>query len=68
MTLHPTYQSTYLPTRHGETLEELRERSDTFVEAFVRRVETEYPDATTAVIVAHAATVIALGRSVSNPK
>ncbi|RSH82362.1 uncharacterized protein EHS24_007329 [Apiotrichum porosum] len=58
MTLHPTYQSTYLPTRHGETLEELRERSDTFVEAFVRRVETEYPDATTAVIVAHAATLL----------
>lgn len=61
------YASTFLPNRRGEDFAALKQRSDTFVEAFVRRVEKEYPDVRTVVLVCHAGTVISIGRSVSRP-
>lgn len=66
MPLHPSYDATYHPNREGESMEELQERTDTFVEAFVRRIDAEYPDAKTIVVVSHAGLVITMGRAVSH--
>ncbi|KAL7418617.1 hypothetical protein Q5752_007075 [Cryptotrichosporon argae] len=63
MRLDETYTSTFYPSRRGESMTELKDRCDTFVEAFVKRVEAEHPDVKTVLILAHAATVIALGRA-----
>ena len=59
------YTPTVYPSRKGESLKDLQDRADLFVEAWSSRVEELYPDAKAVVIFAHAASVIALGRAVS---
>jgi len=58
------YEPTAFPSRKGESLKDLQNRADLFVEAWTGRVEEEYPDVKSVVIFAHAASVIALGRAV----
>lgn len=58
-----SYASTYLPSRRGETLRELHDRADCFIEAWTARVEEM--GVRCVVVFAHAASVIALGRAVS---
>jgi len=62
-TLDLTYNPTLFPSRRGESLRELQDRGDLFVEAWTGRMEGEGVKAV--VIFAHAASVIALGRAVS---
>jgi len=62
------YESTVYPSRKGETLEELQARCDLFVNAWVRRMEVEFPEVKTVCIFAHAASVIALGRSLTGDR
>jgi transcription factor C subunit 7 len=59
------YTPTVFPSRKGESLKDLQDRADLFVEAWTSRVEDLYPDVKAVVIFAHAASVIALGRAVS---
>lgn len=59
-----SYTSTLFPSRRGETLKELQDRADLFIEAWTGRVEEM--GVKSVVIFAHAASVIALGRAVSN--
>jgi transcription factor C subunit 7 len=59
------YQPTVFPSRKGESLKDLQDRADLFVETWTSRVEDVYPKAKAVVIFAHAASVIALGRAVS---
>lgn len=63
--LDVTYTPTLYPSRRGESLKDLQDRADLFVEAWTARVEELYPEAKAVVIFAHAASVIALGRAVS---
>lgn len=60
------YTATLLPSRQGETIPQLRERCETFLSVWIARVEAEMPNVKTAVIMSHAAIVIALGRIVSS--
>ena len=62
-TVDRAYASTLFPSRRGETLRELQDRVDLFVEAWTAR--TEAGGARCVVVFAHAASVIALGRAVS---
>jgi broad specificity phosphatase PhoE len=57
------YTSTLFPSRRGETLRDLQDRADLFVEAWTSRAEDM--GLRTVVVFAHAASVIALGRAVS---
>lgn len=59
------YQPTVFPSRKGESLKDLQDRADLFVETWTSRVEDVYPKVKAVVIFAHAASVIALGRAVS---
>lgn len=59
------WQPTYFPRREGETMEDLTERIDSFLLAFVRRVEAERPDVRTLLIVSHAAVVVQIARALS---
>ncbi|WOO76538.1 putative protein [Vanrija pseudolonga] len=59
------YDATYFPKREGEKLDDLTERIDTFLSAFVRRVEAERPDVRTLLIVSHAAVVVQVGRALT---
>jgi len=58
------YEPTVFPSRRGESLKDLQNRADLFVEAWTSRVEDQYKDVKCVVIFAHAASVIALGRAV----
>ncbi|ORX33923.1 histidine phosphatase superfamily [Kockovaella imperatae] len=60
--LEPRYKSTVYPSRRGEDVEELRQRIKLFLGAFIKRIESEYPDVQTISIIAHAATVIVMGQ------
>lgn len=60
------YTPTVYPSRRGESLKDLQDRADLFVETWTSRVEELYPEARAVVIFAHAASVIALGRAVSS--
>jgi hypothetical protein len=63
------YTPTVFPSRKGESLKDLQDRADLFIETWTSRVEREYPGVKAVVIFAHAASVIALGRAVSpNPR
>lgn len=64
--LDQAYVSTYYPIRNGETIPEFRERTETFISAWIQRIESEMPHVKTAVLMSHAAIVIALGRAVSS--
>ena len=57
------YEPTVFPSRRGESLKDLQNRADLFVEAWTSRVEDQYKDVKCVVIFAHAASVIALGRA-----
>ena len=59
------YTPTVFPSRRGESLKDLQDRADLFIESWTSRVESEYPGVKAVVIFAHAASVIALGRAVS---
>jgi len=61
------YGPTVFPSRRGESLKDLQNRADLFVEAWTSRVEDQYQDVKCVVIFAHAASVIALGRAVGHP-
>ncbi|OWT36104.1 transcription factor C subunit 7 [Cryptococcus neoformans] len=63
--INPFYQPTLFPSRKGESLEELHERAEIFIDAWTRRVEGEWPDVECVVIFAHAASIIALGRALT---
>lgn len=67
-TIHPTYQSTYYPSRLGETLEDLLLRAHLFLVAFLHRLEAEHPEVKTVALLGHAASVIALGRALTGDK
>ena len=58
-----TYSPTLYPSRRGESLRGLQDRSDLFVEAWTSRIEAS--GVKCVVVFAHAASVIAMGRSVS---
>ena len=60
------YSSTYYPSRRGESLKELQDRADTFIEAWTGRVEEM--GVKCVVVFAHAASVIALGRALTGDK
>ena len=60
------YEPTVFPSRRGESLKDLQNRADLFVEAWTSRVEHQYKDVKCVVIFAHAASVIALGRAVGH--
>ncbi|WOO78239.1 Transcription factor tau subunit [Vanrija pseudolonga] len=65
ITLDAKWTSLHFPDRKGETVEELRVRCDGFVETFIPLVEATYPDAKVVLLMCHAATVIGIGRAVS---
>ncbi|GHJ87814.1 hypothetical protein NliqN6_4216 [Naganishia liquefaciens] len=67
-TLDEQYKSTVYASRSGESVSELQARCDLFVNTFVNRIEAEFPNVKTIVIFAHAASVIALGRSLTGDK
>lgn len=60
------YSSTSYPSRLGETMPDLFNRIDTFVDAWIGRMDAE--GVRCAVIFAHAATVIALGRALTGQR
>ncbi|KAJ9119872.1 hypothetical protein QFC24_005586 [Naganishia onofrii] len=66
--LDEAYRSTVYASRSGESVSELQARCDLFVDAFVNRIEAEYPNVKTVAIFAHAASVIALGRSLTGDR
>jgi transcription factor C subunit 7 len=57
-----TYSSTFYPSREGETLKQLQDRADAFIEAWTARVEEM--GVRSVVLFGHAASVIAIGRAV----
>ncbi|CED84913.1 Histidine phosphatase superfamily, clade-1 [Phaffia rhodozyma] len=57
------YDSTYYPSRKGESLSDLLDRASKFLIAFLNRIEVEFPSVKSIVLVGHAASVIALGRA-----
>jgi transcription factor C subunit 7 len=61
-TIDLSYTSTCYPSRRGETLSQLQDRADMFIEAWTSRVEEM--GVKCVVIFGHAASVIALGRAV----
>jgi broad specificity phosphatase PhoE len=63
-----TYEPTYYPSRKGETLQDLHDRAEIFLAAFLARVEAEHPDVRTVMLFGHAASVIALGRALTGNK
>nr|XP_031858087.1 uncharacterized protein CI109_006529 [Kwoniella shandongensis]KAA5525159.1 hypothetical protein CI109_006529 [Kwoniella shandongensis] len=66
--ISPEYQSTLFPSRKGESLAEIHDRAELFVEAWVGRVESEWPEVKCVVIFAHAASLIALGRALTGDR
>jgi transcription factor C subunit 7 len=60
------YNSTNYPSRLGEKMPDLFNRIDTFVDAWIGRMDDE--GVKTAVIFGHAATVIALGRALTGDR
>lgn len=60
------YASTNFPDRRGERMQDLFRRIDTFVDAFIGRMDAA--GVKTVVIFAHAATVIALGRALTGDR
>jgi transcription factor C subunit 7 len=65
--INQDYTSTIYASREGELLRGIQDRADLFAEAWPARIEAEMPDVKSAVVFSHAATVIALGRAVSQP-
>lgn len=63
--METTYMPTYYPSRRGESLDEVYERSEKFLELFLRRMEVEYPDVKAIVLFTHGAMLINIGRVVS---
>ncbi|WVO16809.1 hypothetical protein L204_104495 [Cryptococcus depauperatus] len=63
--INPSYTSTVYPSRKGETLKSLHERAEIFVDAFISRVEGEWPEVKCVVIFSHAASLIAIGRALT---
>ncbi|PPR06900.1 hypothetical protein CVT24_011590 [Panaeolus cyanescens] len=61
----PSWQTIYYPTRKGETVEEVHDRTDTFASAFVDALAQRLPGdkQKRILLVTHAATVIALART-----
>ncbi|KAJ9121591.1 hypothetical protein QFC22_002210 [Naganishia vaughanmartiniae] len=53
--LDEQYRSTVYASRSGESVSELQARCDLFIDAFVNRIEAEYPNVKTVAIFAHAA-------------
>ncbi|ODN90239.1 transcription factor C subunit 7 [Cryptococcus wingfieldii CBS 7118] len=66
--INPTYSSTYYPSRKGESLKELHERMEGFLNAWVGRVEGEYPEVRCVVVFMHAASLIAFGRALTGDR
>ncbi|TFK41114.1 histidine phosphatase superfamily [Crucibulum laeve] len=60
--IDPSWHSIWYPSRKGETVEEIHDRSDGFLRAFIPEVERKF-DHSRILLVSHAATVIALARS-----
>ncbi|KAF9056210.1 phosphoglycerate mutase-like protein [Panaeolus papilionaceus] len=60
-----SWQTLYYPTRKGETVEEVHDRTDTFASAFVDAIAQRLPaeKQKRILLVTHAATVIALART-----
>lgn len=61
-TVDTAYSSTFYPSREGETLKQLHDRADAFIEAWTARVEEM--GVKSVVLFGHAASVIAIGRAV----
>ncbi|ODN78033.1 hypothetical protein L202_05116 [Cryptococcus amylolentus CBS 6039] len=66
--INPAYSSTYYPSRKGESLKELHERMEGFLNAWVGRVEGEYPEVRCVVVFMHAASLIAFGRALTGDR
>lgn len=62
------YEPTYYPSRKGETLQDLHDRAELFLAAFLARIEAEHPHVRTVMLFGHAASVIALGRALTGEK
>ena len=56
------WTSTWIPPRKGESVDQLFERCESFLQAFTARIEATYPTDRCILLVTHAATVIALTR------
>lgn len=57
------WSSVWYPSRKGENVKEIHERTDGFLDAFVSEVERKFPGKHSRILlVSHAATVIALAR------
>ncbi|SCV03756.1 LAME_0H12970g1_1 [Lachancea meyersii CBS 8951] len=59
--LSPDWDATVIPSDKGETEQDIFNRCREFLPKFVARVESEFPDVETILLVTHAATKIALG-------
>ncbi|TYJ55022.1 hypothetical protein B9479_004333 [Cryptococcus floricola] len=66
--INPAYASTYYPSRKGESLKELHERMEGFLNAWVGRVEGEWPEVRCVVVFMHAASLIAFGRALTGDR
>ncbi|WRT64433.1 uncharacterized protein IL334_001365 [Kwoniella shivajii] len=66
--IDPSYCSTVFPSRRGESLKDLHERAEIFIEAWTGKVESTWPEVKSVVIFAHAASLIALGRALTGNK
>ncbi|KIJ68397.1 hypothetical protein HYDPIDRAFT_173137 [Hydnomerulius pinastri MD-312] len=58
--IDPSWTPTWMPSRKGETVQEIHDRVNGFLELFVQRLETSHHK--NVLLVSHAATVIALAR------
>ncbi|KAF5377577.1 hypothetical protein D9615_005363 [Tricholomella constricta] len=62
--IDPSWSSVWYPSRKGEAVEEIHERIDGFLQAFAVQLERRFPGEHSRILfVSHAATVIALARS-----
>ncbi|RDB29681.1 hypothetical protein Hypma_015480 [Hypsizygus marmoreus] len=62
--IDPSWSSVWYPSRKGEDIEEVHARVDGFLEAFSAEIERRFPGKHSRILlVSHAATVIALARS-----
>lgn len=56
------WTSTWIPPRKGENVDELHQRCESFLQAFIPRIEAARPTDRCVLLVTHAATAIALTR------
>jgi transcription factor C subunit 7 len=66
--IDPSYNPTFLVTRKGESVPELYERGEDFLNAFIRRVEASSDMHERILLCTHAATVIALSQALLGDK